>query len=157
MEAHMTDHYPAPDEDSGKVYGNAGPGRPEAWPSASLPDPVPSAVTADQGRAALSAVATPVSANAPYVPVTRDQSPPKLYAHKNEILYAFGGLFFPGLVLLLMGNKKLGTIMLCCWLASIALSIVLIGIPLLVGIYIWSVVACFREARRQNEAHGFVS
>jgi hypothetical protein len=47
--------------------------------------------------------------------------------------------------------------MLCCWLASIALSIVLIGIPLLVGTYIWSVIACYREARRQNEAHGFVS
>jgi hypothetical protein len=153
----MTDHYPAPDEGSREVYGNAGPDRPEAWHSAPLPGPVPSAIAPDQGRAALSAVVTPVSADAPYVPVTQDQSPPKLYAHKNEILYAFGGLFFPGVVLLLMGSKKLGIIMLCCWLASIALSVVLIGIPFLVGIYVWSVVACFREARRQNEAHGFVS
>ena len=153
----MTNHYPASDEDSGEVYGDAGVDRPEAWNTSRLPDPAPPAVAADEDRAALSTVATPVSADAPYVPVTQNQSPPKLYAHKNEVLYAFGGVFFPGLVLILMGRKKLGIIMLCCWLASIALSVVFIGIPLLVGTYIWSVIACFREARRQNEAHGFVS
>lgn len=153
----MTDHYPAPDKDSGEVYGDAGADRPEALHTARLPDPVLPTVAANGDVAALSTVATPVSADAPYVPVVEDQSPPKLYAHKNEVLYAFGGVFFPGLVLLLMGRKKLGIIMLCCWLASIALSVVFIGIPLLVGTYIWSVIACFREARRQNEAHGFVS
>jgi hypothetical protein len=95
--------------------------------------------------------------DAPYVPVAQNQPQPKLYAHKNEILYAFGGVFFPGLVLLLMGRRKQGIIMLCCLLGSALLCIVLIGVPLLIGVYIWSVVACFREARRQNEAHGFVS
>jgi uncharacterized membrane protein len=74
------------------------------------------------------------------------------------VLYAFGGLFFPGLVFLLMGGqKRTGIIMLCCFVVSIALSVVLIGIPLLVGVYIWSVIACFREAKRQNEAHGYES
>ena len=153
----MTEHYPAPDEDSGEVYGKAGAGRSEAWHAAPRPDPMPPAFAVDEDLAAPSAVVTPVSADTPYVSVAQNQSPHKLYAHKNEVLYAFGGLFFPGVVLLLMGRKKLGIIMLCCWLASIALSIVLIGIPLLVGVYIWSVIACFREARRQNEAHGFVS
>ncbi len=95
--------------------------------------------------------------DAPYVPVAQNQPQPRLYAHKNEILYAFGGVFFPGLVLLLMGRRKQGIIMLCCFLGSALLCIVLIGVPLLIGVYIWSVVACFREARRQNEAHGFVS
>ena len=74
------------------------------------------------------------------------------------MLYAFGGVFLPGLVLLLMGgDKKTGIIMLCCLAASIVLSVFLIGIPLLVATYVWSVIACFREARRQNEAHGFES
>jgi hypothetical protein len=118
---------------------------------------VPPAAAADEDVAALSIVATPASADAPYVPIAQNQSPPKQYAHKNEVLYAIGGVFFPGVVLILMGRKKLGIIMLCCWLASIALSVVFIGIPLLVGTYVWSVIACFREARRQNEAHGFVS
>jgi hypothetical protein len=153
----MTEHYPAPDKDSGEVYGEAGADRSEAWHAAPPEDPRLPAVAVDEDLAASSAVVTPASAHTPYVPVAQNQSPRKLYAHKNEVLYAFGGLFFPGVVLLLMGRKKQGIIMLCCWLASIALSIVLIGIPLLVGVYIWSVIACFREARRQNEAHGFVS
>jgi hypothetical protein len=153
----MTEHYPAPDEDSERIYGKAGADHSEAWHAAPLADPLPPAVPVGENLAALSTVVIPVSADTPYVPVAQNQSPHRLYAHKNEVLYAFGGLFFPGLVLLLMGQKKLGIIILCCWLASIALSIVLIGIPLLVGTYIWSVIACYREARRQNEAHGFVS
>jgi hypothetical protein len=153
----MTDHYPVPDGDSGEVHGEAGADHSEAWHAAPLADPVLPAVAVGEDLAAPSTVVIPVSADTPYVPVAQNQSPHKLYAHKNEVLYAFGGVFFPGLVLLLMGQKKRGIIMLCCWLASIALSIVLIGIPLLVGVYIWSVIACFREARRQNEAHGFVS
>lgn len=84
--------------------------------------------------------------------------PPKLYAHKNEVLYAFGGVFIPGLVFLLMGGKKrTGILMLCSLAVSIVLCLVLVGYITLVATYIWSIVACFREARRQNEAHGFVS
>ncbi len=155
----MTDYHPATDEGSREVHGDAAAGAdpPEAWDSTPLPDPVPSTVAAGQGRAAFSAVPTPVVMDAPYVPVAQNQPQPRLYAHKNEILYAFGGVFFPGLVLLLMGRRKQGIIMLCCFLGSALLCIVLIGVPLLIGVYIWSVVACFREARRQNEAHGFVS
>jgi hypothetical protein len=153
----MTEHYLAPDEDSGEVYGNAGASPSEAWHAGPPADPMPPAFAVGEDPAAPAAVVIPVSADTPYVPVTQNQPPHQLYAHKNEVLYAFGGLFFPGLVLLLMGQKKQGIIMLCCWLASIALSVVLIGIPLLVGVYIWSVISCFREARRQNEAHGFVS
>jgi hypothetical protein len=153
----MTDHYPAPDKDSGEVYIDEGADRSEAQHAAPLADSVLPAVAFGEDPAAPSTAVIPVSADTPYVPVDQNQSGHKLYAHKNEVLYAFGGLFFPGLVLLLMGRTKLGIVMLCCWLACIALSIVLIGIPLLVGTYIWSVIACFREARRQNEAHGFVS
>jgi hypothetical protein len=153
----MTDHYPAPDKDSGEVYIEGGADRSGTQHAAPLADPVLPGAAVGEDPAAPSTAVIPVSADTPYVPVAQNQSPHKLYAHKNEVLYAFGGLFFPGLVLLLMGQKKLGIIMLCCWLGCIALSIVLIGIPLLVGTYIWSVIACFREARRQNEAHGFVS
>lgn len=114
----MTDYHPATDEGSREVHGDAAAGAdpPEAWDSTPLPDPVPSTVAAGQGRAAFSAVPTPVVMDAPYVPVAQNQPQPRLYAHKNEILYAFGGVFFPGLVLLLMGRRKQGIIMLCCFL-----------------------------------------
>jgi hypothetical protein len=154
----MTDHYPVPDEGSWEARNDAGADRPAAWHNAPLPSPGPPPAVAGQDRAALSTAATRVSTDAPYIPVTQNQSPPKLYAHKNEILYAFGGVFIPGLVFLLMGGKKqTGILMLCSLAASIILCFVLVGFFTLVATYIWSIVACYKEARRQNEAHGFVS
>lgn len=151
----MTDQYRAPEVDAGEPQADAGIGGPQAGHDAPL-NPVLPAVAADGAVLALSTVAT--SVDAPQVPVGRDQLPPKLYAHKNEVLYAFGGLFIPGLVYLLMGgNKRTGILMLCSFVVSIALCLVLVGVVTLVATYIWSIVACFREARRQNEAHGFVS
>jgi hypothetical protein len=151
----MTDQYRAPEEDAGKLHADAGVGRPQAGHDAP-PDPVVPAVATDEAVLALSTVAT--SVDAPYVPAGQDQLPPKLYAHKNEVLYALGGLFIPGLVFLLMGgNKRTGILMLCSFVVSIVLCLVLVGVITLVATYIWSIVACFREARRQNEAHGFVS
>jgi hypothetical protein len=154
----MGNRYPPTDENSGEVYDDSGTDRLEAWHTAPVPDAVPPAAVVGEGSAVRSPVSTPVSAAGPYVPVGQNQSAPRLYAHKNEVLYAFGGLFFPGLVLLLMGGqKRTGIIMLCCLVVSVALSVILIGIPLLIGTYIWSVIACFREAKRQNQAHGFES
>jgi hypothetical protein len=151
----MTDQYRAPEEDAGKLYPGAGVGRPQSGRDAP-PDPVAPAVAADEAVPAVSTLAT--SVDPPYVPAGQDQVPPRLYAHKSEVLYAFGGLFIPGLVFLLMGgNKRTGILMLCSFVASIALCLVLVGVITLVATYIWSIVACFREARRQNEAHGFVS
>lgn len=151
----MTDQYRAPETGAERVNADAVIGRPRADHDAP-PDPVVPAVAADDAVPALSTVAT--SVDAPYVPASQDQLPPKLYAHKNEVLYAFGGLFIPGLVFLLMGgNKRTGILMLCSFVVSIVLCLVLVGVITLVATYIWSIVACFREARRQNQAHGFVS
>lgn len=152
----MTDQYLAPEEDAGNLHADAdaGVGRPRAWHDAS-PDPVVTAVAADEAVPALSTVP---AADAPYVPAGQDRLPPGVYAHKSEVLYAFGGVFIPGLVFLLMGgNKRTGILMLCSFAVSIALTLVLVGVIPLVATYIWSIVACFREAKRQNEAHGFVS
>lgn len=153
----MSDQYLAPEEAAGNFHADAdaSAGRPQAWQDA-LPDPVVPTVAFDEAVPAPSAVAA--SADTPYVAAGQDQLPPKLYAHKNEVLYAFGGVFIPGLVFLLMGgDKRTGILMLCSLAVSIALTVVLIGVIPLVATYIWSIVACFREARRQNEAHGFVS
>jgi hypothetical protein len=84
------------------------------------------------------------------------QPPAKRYTHKNPILYGFGGVWFPPLVLFLMGgSRKKCAIMLCIWPISFLLMFLLfIGVIPLIGMYIWSVVACYKEAERQNEAHG---
>lgn len=78
------------------------------------------------------------------------------YTYKSPILYGFGGVWFPPLVLFLMGgSRKKCAIMLCIWPISFLLIFLLfIGVIPLVCMYIWSVVACYREAERQNKAHG---
>src|SRR5580704_18121829 len=88
---YMSDYHPASDQHSGKVYTGAAAGAEyaEVWDSTPVPTPVPPTVAADQGGAAVSYAPTPAITDAPYVPIASDQSPPKLYAHKNEILYAF--------------------------------------------------------------------
>jgi hypothetical protein len=84
------------------------------------------------------------------------QSPAKAYVYKNPILYGFGGVFFPPLVLFLMGgDRKTCIIMLCIWpISFVLLFLLFIGVIPLVGMYFWSIAACYREAVKQNEAHG---
>jgi hypothetical protein len=55
-----------------------------------------------------------------------------------------------------LGSGGFGDVVLAL-AASIILCFVLVGFFTLVATYIWSIVACYKEARRQNEAHGFVS
>jgi hypothetical protein len=93
--------------------------------------------------------------------VAHDGNPPyqpsaKRYTYKSPILYGFGGVWFPPLVLFLMGgSRKKCAIMLCLWPISFLLIFLLfIGVIPLIGMYIWSVVSCYQEAERQNEAHG---
>ena len=80
----------------------------------------------------------------------------KRYTYKSPILYGFGGVWFPPLVLFLMGgSRKKCAIMLCIWpIAFLLIFLLFIGVIPLVGMYTWSVVACYKEAERQNEAHG---
>jgi hypothetical protein len=84
---------------------------------------------------------------------------PGNYAYKTPVLYAFGGLFFPPLVLFLMGGSRTT----CAWMLGVwvlfwlTVWLLFIGFLFLVPLYVWSVVACYQEAVKQNQAHGFVS
>jgi hypothetical protein len=85
------------------------------------------------------------------------QQPPGAYAYKNPILYAFGGFFFPPLVLFLMGGSRVT----CAWMIGLwvlfwlTIWMLFVGAIFLLPLYIWSVVACHQEAVKQNQAHGF--
>jgi hypothetical protein len=78
------------------------------------------------------------------------------YSYKSPILYGFGGVWFPPLVLFLMGgSRKKCAIMLCIWpISFLLIFLFFIGVIPILGMYIWSVVACYQEAERQNKAHG---
>jgi hypothetical protein len=85
------------------------------------------------------------------------QPPGNAYAYKNPLLYAFGGLFFAPLVLFLMGGSR----STCGWIlglwALFWLTVWLYGLGFIffIAIDIWSVMACYQEAVKQNQAHGF--
>ncbi|MBO0853870.1 MAG: DUF2510 domain-containing protein [Nocardia sp.] len=104
------------------------------------------------GGAAAPAQLMPYSGTAPPA-----QQPPT-YAYKNPVLYAIGGLFFPPLVLFLMGgDRKTCLIMLGIWVLFL-LTVWIFGLGAIFALtnYIWSVVACHQEAVKQNRARGFV-
>jgi hypothetical protein len=84
------------------------------------------------------------------------QPPSTKYQRKEPLLYAAGGLLFPPLVLFLMGgSRKTCVIMLVLWVVSFILIFALfIGALGFLAIYIWAVIAGYKEAVRQNEAHG---
>jgi len=87
------------------------------------------------------------------------QHPPGSYAYKTPVLYAFGGLFFPPLVLFLMGGSRTT----CAWMMGLWvlfwMTVWFLGLGAIftIALYIWSVVACYQEAVKQNQAHGFTS
>jgi hypothetical protein len=106
------------------------------------------------------------AAQAKLAPLPRNQgvagngpkrSPGNSYVYKMPILYAIGGLLLPPLVLFLMGgDRKTCLIMLCMWPVILILMFALfIGVIPMLGLYIWSAVACHQEAVRQNQAHGY--
>jgi hypothetical protein len=100
----------------------------------------------------------PLPAN-PAAPGGAPQQHPGNYAYKTPVLYAFGGLFFPPLVLFLMGGSRAT----CAWMMGlwvlfwIFIWVFFIGVLFMLPLYIWSVVACYQEAVKQNQAHGFAS
>jgi hypothetical protein len=91
-------------------------------------------------------------------PSTQFPQASRQYQRKEPLLYAAGGLLFPPLVLFLMGgSRKTCLIMLGLWVVSFVLLFALfIGVIGFLAIYIWAVIGGYKEAVRQNEAHGVV-
>jgi len=88
----------------------------------------------------------------------RGEERPAVNAHlyKNPVLYAIGGLFIPPLVLFLMGGDKAT----CAWMIALwvlfwcTVWMMGIGAIFAIAVDIWSVIACYREAGKQNQANG---
>ncbi|WP_422225129.1 DUF2510 domain-containing protein [Mycobacterium sp.] len=91
-----------------------------------------------------------------FVDHARQQSPGNGHLYKNPVLYAIGGLFFPPLVLFLMGGSRAT----CAWMAGlwvlfwITIWFFGIGVIFALAVDSWSVMACYQEAVKQNKALG---
>jgi hypothetical protein len=84
------------------------------------------------------------------------RSPGNAHLYKNPVLYAIGGLLLPPLVLFLMGGNRTT----CAWIAGLWVLFWMtvwfmgIGAIFVIAAYIWSVMACYQEANKQNQALG---
>jgi len=66
-------------------------------------------------------------------------------------------VFIPGLGSMVNGNAGTGVAILLLNLLGLLLSIVLIGIPLAIGTWIWGLVDAYRSAQQWNANHGIIS
>jgi len=66
-------------------------------------------------------------------------------------------IFIPGLGSMVNDNASVGVTILILNIVGWLLAIVLIGIPLALGSWIWGLVDAHRSAQRWNRAHGIVS
>lgn len=131
------------------MQSNAGPGNPQWQPPGQPPRP-----SAQWGP-------PPGQQVQPYQQQWQQQPyrqhAPVAIAPRNPAVAALLGLLIPGLGCMTSGRPGLGVIILACWLLSLVLLIVTIGIVLVPACWIWSGVAGYMTAQRWNRDHGIIS
>ncbi len=85
------------------------------------------------------------------------QGMPAVVAPKNPALAVILSLFIPGLGSMVNGRAGGGVTILLLYLLGVALSIILIGIPIAIGVWIWGMVDAHKAAQEWNRAHGIIS
>ena len=78
-------------------------------------------------------------------------------APKSPALSLIVSLFLPGVGSMINGDVGTGVAILVLYIVGIALSVVLIGIPLAIGVWIWGLIDAYQGAQRWNRAHGIIS
>jgi TM2 domain-containing membrane protein YozV len=80
-----------------------------------------------------------------------------MVAPKNPALSVLLSIFIPGLGSMVNGHVGTGVTILLLNILGLLLSIILIGIPLMIGTWIWGLVDAYKSAQRWNAAHGIIS
>ncbi|HET7419422.1 MAG TPA: hypothetical protein VFL27_03495 [Candidatus Dormibacteraeota bacterium] len=78
-------------------------------------------------------------------------------APKNPAVSLIVSFFIPGVGSMINGDTTTGIVILILYIVGWASSWLLIGIPLLVGVWIWGMVDAYQGAQRWNRAHGILS
>ena len=76
---------------------------------------------------------------------------------KNPAIGVILSFFIPGLGTMVNGNVGRGVLILALYAVGWILSLFLIGIPILIGAWIWGLVNGYASAQRWNRQHGIVS
>jgi len=76
---------------------------------------------------------------------------------KNPGLSLLASFFIPGLGTMLNGETGKGIGILAGYLVALLLSLALIGIPFVIGLWIWGMVDAYSGAQKWNARHGILS
>ena len=76
---------------------------------------------------------------------------------KNPALSVLVSVFVPGVGSMINGDVEKGVGILVGYVISAVFSVVLIGLPFLIGFWLWGVIDAYQGAQRWNARHGIVS
>jgi len=91
------------------------------------------------------------------LPLDGREMQPITVAPKSPAVSVLLSVFIPGLGSMVNENVSTGVTILILNIIGWMLAIVLIGIPLAIGTWIWGLVDAHRSAQRWNRAHGIIS
>jgi TM2 domain-containing membrane protein YozV len=78
-------------------------------------------------------------------------------APKSPAVSLIVSFFLPGVGSMVNGDVGIGVVILAIFLVGIPLSFLIIGIPMILGAWIWGMVDAYTGARRWNARHGIIS
>lgn len=87
----------------------------------------------------------------------QSQAAPQIILPKNPALGVILSFFIPGLGSIVNGSTGRGVAILGLYVFGWLLAFFIIGIPVLIGAWIWGLVDGYLSAQRWNQAHGIVS
>jgi len=99
----------------------------------------------------------PVHGSMQYSGAPQAQAAPHAVLPKNPALGVILSFFIPGLGSMVNGDATRGVIILVVYIVGWFLAFFLIGIPILIGAWIWGLVDGYLSAQRWNLAHGILS
>lgn len=91
------------------------------------------------------------------LPAHGQPAPQLAVAPKNPALSVLLSMLIPGLGSMVNENAGVGVAILALNIVGLLLSLVLIGIPLVLGSWIYGLVDAYKSAQRWNRAHGILS
>ena len=91
------------------------------------------------------------------LPMQSYEMQPMTVAPKSPAVSMLLSIFIPGLGSMVNDNAGVGVAILILNIIGWILAIVLIGIPLALGSWIWGLVDAYQSAQRWNRAHGILS
>ena len=83
--------------------------------------------------------------------------PSGMVAPKNPAVSLLISFFVPGVGSMVNGDTGIGVVILIVWLVGVLLTFVLIGIPVVIGAWIWGMIHAYKGAQRWNARHGIIS